>query len=74
MFETIKDFIARLRVRLGALAVVFLAALPDILDALGVIDLKAVLGPWIGEQKATMILIALAFMKPMFHVVPKESK
>lgn len=68
------DKLKRVRVRLGALLLVILAALPEILDALGSVDLKSILEGYIGVQRAAMVLVILAFMKPMVHMLPKETE
>jgi hypothetical protein len=76
MWQTAKDAALRLRVRIGETAVVAALALPDILDQLGVIDLRPVLQPIFGEQKTaaltTIVMIALAVMRPIVHVKPRD--
>lgn len=76
MLSKLKTSLSRVRVRLGVLLFAFVAALPDILDALGVIDLKPLLSPFLGEDKTVRLLsvmaVVLAFTRPMIHMIPKD--
>lgn len=68
-------FLARLRVRLGALAAALITALPVLLDQLGVIDLKPILAHVLPEEWAGLLVgllpFVLAFLKPLVHLEPE---
>jgi hypothetical protein len=66
----------RIRVRLWESLAVLALVLPDILDAIGAIDLNPILHPIFGDQRTavmnTIIMIALAVMRPIVHIKPKD--
>jgi hypothetical protein len=68
------DLWARIEVRWHAIAILFLAAAPGILDWLGVIDLKPILMHVMSEAAADLIVgclpFVLAFVRPMLAVTP----
>jgi hypothetical protein len=70
------DFLARLRVHWHAVAVAFTAALPILLDQLGVLDLKPMLSNFLAPEYVSLIIalmpFMLAFVKPLVHVAPPE--
>jgi len=78
MIDRLKDLWARLTVHWHVLAVAYVAALPDILDWLGVVDLKPilekVLPDGVSDHVVTLLPFAMIFLKPMFAVKPKEEE
>lgn len=65
--------LARIHIRLHALAVAFLVALPVLLDKLGTIDLHPVLAsiglkPEWADLIIALVPFYLAFLKPLIHV------
>lgn len=76
MTDKLKALWARVTIHWHVAAAILLAALPDILNYLGVIDLKPLLSHFMSEDKVTLIVgilpFVLAFLKPMIVVEPKE--
>jgi len=62
MIEKIKALWARLQVRWHVLMVALAAAAPDILDQLGIIDLKPILAQFLPEHWATLLVGLLPFV------------
>lgn len=76
MIDKLKALWARVTIHWHVVAALLIAALPDILDYLGVIDLKPILSHFLPENTVTLIVgvlpFVLAFLRPMFAVTPKE--
>jgi hypothetical protein len=73
-----KNFLNRIHIRLHALAAAFLAAVPILLDRLGVIDLHPILAhvgisPPVADLIIGLMPFYLAFIKPLVHVEPAEA-
>lgn len=75
MTDYLKSLWARLQVHWSAVGLAFIAALPTMLDYLGVIDLKPIL-TGLGLSDATAELVTnvlpfvLAFVRPLVAVTP----
>ena len=65
-------FLARVRIRLTAAAVAALAALPYVLDQLGVVDWRPILSRFLGDSWTSIVIalipLALAFTKPLLRL------
>ncbi len=77
MTDYLKGLWARVTVRWHVVLAAFIAALPSILDYLGLIDLKPLLlGLGLKESIVNFIVgimpFVLMFLKPMFAVAPVE--
>lgn len=69
----LKALLARIRVRLGALALTLLVVLSATLDILGLIDLRPALTPIFGERTElalVIITVVLGIMKPLISLRP----
>ncbi|MBW7970961.1 hypothetical protein [Bradyrhizobium sp. BR 10289] len=70
--QKLKDLWARLKVRWHIVALAFLTALPELLDWLGMVDLKPLLSHFLPDGAATLIVsllpFVLVFTKSMVHV------
>ena len=62
MFDKLKDFLKRIRVRLMPLLGALVAALPVLLDQLGVIDLKPILSRFVPADYASVVVGLLPFV------------
>lgn len=78
MLDYLKDLWARLQVRWHVLAVALLAAAPEILQYLGVIDLRPILSQFLDKSYVDLIIgimpFALVFLKGAIGVEPKEAE
>lgn len=74
MLETLKGMWARFEVHWHAIAIAMVAAVPEALDKLGVIDLRPILEPFLGYDKTNAIIgllpLVLLFLKPVFKLNP----
>lgn len=74
MWDKFQKHLARVEVRFGELVTLTLLALPDLLDALGAVDLGPVMRPIFGDAWTTkytpLIVLAVALMRPLVHVHP----
>jgi len=74
MFDKLKALWKRLRVRWHVLAVALLAAAPEILNYLGIIDLKPILSQFLPENWVSLIVgimpFVLVFLKSAISVEP----
>lgn len=78
MIDYFKDLWARLQVHWRAVAVALIAALPSILDWLGVVDLKPLLMQvGVKEGIANFVVgvmpFVLAFLRPMIALAPADT-
>ena len=78
MIEKIKALWARLQVRWHVLMVALAAAAPDILDQLGIIDLKPILAQFLPENWVSLIVgilpFVLVFLKSVISVEPVKDQ
>lgn len=76
MIDKLKSLWVRLTVHWHVVAAAVLAALPEILNYLGIIDLKPILSQFLHENTVDMIVGALPFvllfLKPMLVMDPEE--
>lgn len=75
----LKSLWARLEVHWHVVAIALAAALPSILDYLGVIDLTPILVQLGVKENLALLIVkvlpfVLAFIKPMLVVEPKEEE
>lgn len=73
----IKAIAGRVRIRLTALGLTLLVVLPELLDQLGVINLRPLLEPILGartEAVIVVITILISVMKPMVALCPKHER
>jgi hypothetical protein len=74
MFDKLKALWERVRIRWHVLAVALLAAAPEILNYLGVINLKPILSQFLPENWVGLIVgilpFVLAFLKSAIAVEP----
>ena len=77
MLDYLKSLWARIQVRWHVLVAALLAALPSILDWLGVLDLRPLLEHFLSPQATSLVLAALPFMltflKSAVTVEPAEA-
>ena len=78
MLDKLKALWERLRVRWHVLAVALLAAAPEILNYLGVIDLKPILAQFLPENWVSLIVgilpFVLVFLKSVISVEPVKDQ
>ena len=78
MIDHLKALWARVTVHWSVVAAAFVAALPAILDYLGIVDLKPLLLPFMSEAKANFIVgilpFLLAFLRPLVALAPKDDE
>jgi hypothetical protein len=78
MFDKLKALWGRLRVRWHVLAVALLAAAPEILNYLGVIDLKPILSQFLPDNWVSLIVgilpFVLVFLKSVISVEPVKDQ
>ena len=76
MIDSLKGLWARVTVHWSVVATAIVAALPSVLDYLGVIDLKPLLMHLVSEETAKLIIgvlpFVLAFLRPLVALAPKE--
>lgn len=76
MLDKLKSLWARLRVRWHVLVLAFAAAAPEILNYLGLIDLRPILSQFLPEAWVSIVVgilpFALVFVKSAFSVEPKD--
>jgi hypothetical protein len=76
VYDTIKAFLARVRIRMAPLVAALVAALPVLLDQLGIIDFKPILTHFMAPEYAVALVglmpFLLAFLKPLIHLAEKE--
>jgi hypothetical protein len=75
MLDYLEDLWERVQIRWHVLAVALVAAAPEILQYLGVIDLKPILSQFLPDNYVTLIVgimpFVLVFLKSAFAVEPK---
>jgi hypothetical protein len=78
MTEYLKDLWSRVTVHWHVLLAAVLAALPGILDYLGVIDIRPLLEHFLPDNWVNLIVavlpFVLMFLKPMIAVEPVETE
>ena len=78
MWQKIKDFVARIRVRVWPLIAALIATVPFILDAFSVIDitplLVATFGDKSGQAIGVVLTIAISVLKPVFRLAPADDE
>lgn len=78
MTDRLNGLWARVTVHWSVAATAIVAALPSILDYLGVMDLKPILMHLVSEETAKLIIgvlpFVLAFLRPLVAVAPKEDE
>ena len=76
MFEKIKAFFARVRVRLLPIGAAVLTALPFVLEYAGAINVTPLLVHYLGESWAAaltpLLVLLFASLKSALHLEPKE--
>ena len=76
MLDKIKAFWARVVIHWNVVLAALVAALPSLLDQLGVIDLKPILGHVMPQDFANLVVglmpFILAFLRPLVALTPKE--
>lgn len=76
MFDKLKSLWGRATVHWHVLLAAFIAALPSILNYLGVIDLRPILAHFLPDNYVSLIIgvlpFVLAFLKPLVAVAPPE--
>ena len=76
MFDKLKALWARVQVRWHILALALLASLPEILDYLGVVNLRPILSQVLPENYVAFIVgtlpFVLALVKPLVALEPKD--
>ena len=71
--DNLKTLWGRLRVRWSVIGLALLAALPEILNYLSVIDLKPILTSFgLPESLIGLVPFLLIFAKSALHMTPKE--
>jgi hypothetical protein len=74
--DTIKSFVKRIRVRLWPFVAALLAALPYVLDYVGMLDLRPIMIYLFGEDRGALmtplLVLVLAILKPAIHLEPEE--
>lgn len=74
--DTLKALWARVTVQWTVVCAVFIAALPEVLNWLGIVDLKPILSQFLPENTVTFIIgvlpFVLAFLRPLLAVSPHE--
>jgi hypothetical protein len=78
MIDKLKALWDRVTIHWHVVAALLIAALPEILDYLGVVDLKPILSQFLPENYVTLIIsvlpFVLAFLRPMLVVTPAEDE
>lgn len=78
MIDKLKALWARVTVRWHVVLTAFIAALPEILNYLGIIDLRPLLAHFLPDNYVDLIVGALpfvlAFLKPLVIVEPPEAE
>lgn len=78
MLDKLKDLWSRLKVRWHVLVLACAAAAPEILNYLGLIDLRPILSQFLNEGTVNLIVsilpFALVFVKSAFSITPKEGE
>ena len=76
MLKELSDIWARLKIHWHAVAVAFVALLPELLYQLQGIDLRPILSHFLPEHYVELIIAALPFvlllMKPVVHLTEPE--
>jgi hypothetical protein len=76
VLNELKSFLGRIRVRTAPLVAALVAALPVLLDQLGIIDFKPILTHFMAPEYAVALVglmpFLLAFLKPLVHLAEEE--
>lgn len=72
----LKNFLGRIRVGVAPLLTALVAAMPVLLDQLGVLDLKPILSRFMDPDYASLVIwfmpFVLAFLRPLVSLAEKK--